>query len=327
MKKYYFTFLRILSLMAAAVILFSNTVYSASVESIKIHQESLISGTKVLLGEISTIEGQLDAIEEIENIVLCSAPKPKKSRDISRALIISRLRKNGVLTDKVEIICPEKVVIKSDFIEFSQRDLENIIKKHIRGNVTWDQNFVEIRNILCKSVVLPKGNVSYSFSSNNDKVDFIGIFNDQITFVVDNTYKRKTRVSAKIVVVTPVAVSTRIIERNRLIKPEDIKLIPKDITNCSDHILTDLSLIIGKNAKTRINPGVMIKEKMLGSSPVVKKGDMVTIFLENEFMKLSVPGKVLERGAIGESIKVSNTSSDTDIYAVVRNSKTVEVVF
>jgi flagella basal body P-ring formation protein FlgA len=66
---------------------------------------------------------------------------------------------------------------------------------------------------------------------------------------------------------------------------------------------------------------------MIGSNNVVKRGDIVTILLENEKMKLSVPARALERGAVGDTIRVVNTSSDKEVYAVVKSSKTVEVIF
>ncbi len=44
-------------------------------------------------------------------------------------------------------------------------------------------------------------------------------------------------------------------------------------------------------------------------------------------MKLSVPARALERGAVGDTIRVVNTSSDKEVYAVVKSSKTVEVIF
>ena len=48
---------------------FTNSAYSGTVESINVHKDSIVSGTKVLLGEISTIDGSLDWIQGVENII------------------------------------------------------------------------------------------------------------------------------------------------------------------------------------------------------------------------------------------------------------------
>jgi len=305
--------------------LFTNSAYSGTIKSIEVHKDSLVSGTKVLLGEISTIDGSLDGKEDIENIIICSAPRPKNTKVISRELIFSSIKKSGVLTDELIFNCPEKVNVRSGYIEFSRNDIKKIIIEHIRKNMSWDMKYVEIKNIISNPLVLPQGEVSYSFSS-NDK-DYIGSYNDEITFVVNSNYRKKLRISANIVVVAPVAVSSNIIERNSTIKPEDIKLVPRDITGIYEYTTTDLSSIIGKRAKNRISRDAVIRKNMLGLNNVVKRGDMVTIFLENEQIKLSVPARALERGAVGDTIKVVNTSSDKEVYAVVKSSKSVEVIF
>jgi flagella basal body P-ring formation protein FlgA len=306
--------------------LFTNSAYSGTVKSIKVHKDSLVSGTKVLLGEISTIDGSLDGIQDVENIIICSAPSPKNIKVISRDSIFTALRKSGVLTDTINFNCPDKVNVRSGYIEFSHNDIKKIIIEHIRKNITWDMKYVQIKNVICNPVVLPKGEVSYRFSSNNNN-DFIGSYNEEIIFIVDNNYRKKVRVFANIVVATPVVVSTKVIKRNSTIKPGDIKLLPRDITGISDHIFIDVNLLVGKKAKTRINFEKVIRKKMIGSNNVVKRGDIVTIHLENEQLKLSVPARALERGAVGDTIRVVNTSSDKEIYAVIKSSKTVEVSF
>jgi flagella basal body P-ring formation protein FlgA len=308
------------------LMLFTNSAYSGTVKSINVHKDSLVFGTKVLLGEISTIDGSLDGIQDVENIIICSAPSPKNIKVISRDSIFNALRKSGVLIDTINFNCPDKVNLRAGYIEFSRNDIKKIIIEHIRKNITWDMKYVQIKNIICRPVVLPQGEVSYRFSLSNNN-DFIGSYNEEIIFVVDNNYRKKVRVSANIVVATPVVVSTKVIKRNSTIKPGDIKLLPRDITGISDHIFTDVNLLVGKKAKTRINFEKVIRKKMIGSNNVVKRGDIVTIHLENERLKLSVPARVLERGAVGDTIRVINISSDKEIYAVVKSSKTVEVSF
>lgn len=317
----------IIFIFSVLFMLFANSAYSGTVKLIDVHKDSLVSGTKVLLGEISTIDGSLDGIEDVENIIICSAPKPKCTKVISRDLILTVLRKNGVSTDSLNLNCPDKVKVISGYIELSRNDIQKIIIEHVRKNVTWDMKHVQIENIICNSLVLPQGEVSYSFRSNNNNNDFIGSYNDEITFAVDNNYKKKVRVSATINVVAPVAVSTNIIERDSTIKPEDVKLVPRDITSIYELITADLSSIIGMRAKTSISRDAVVRKNMIGLNNVVQKGDIVTIFLENDQIKLSVPAKALERGAVGETIKVVNTSSDKEVYAVVKSSKSVEVIF
>jgi len=308
-------------------LLLMSTGNSAAGNKITIHPETLVTGTKVYLRDIATIEGSLNAIKNLGNILICSAPSPRKTRSISSSLIKSRLRRADCIGENCPLDCPDRVQVKSDYIEYSRTDIEAIIKKHIYKNISWNKHQVEIKNIFCKPVVLPRGRVSYSFNPAERDKSFIANYHDEILFCVDNDYKKKIHISARINVVCPVVVATRTIERNTVIQHQDLKLAMREITTCSDHIHTNLESVIGKSTRIRIDAYTMIRDKMVVAAPAVHKGDPVTIFLENRFIKLTVPGKALQRGAVGETIKVTNISSDQDIYAVVRSSKNVEVMF
>jgi flagella basal body P-ring formation protein FlgA len=66
---------------------------------------------------------------------------------------------------------------------------------------------------------------------------------------------------------------------------------------------------------------------MLVRAPIVKRGDMVTILAESGGLRVSVPGKILEKGYKGQLVQVQNTMSRKKIYAKVINDATVMVDF
>ena len=66
---------------------------------------------------------------------------------------------------------------------------------------------------------------------------------------------------------------------------------------------------------------------MLKKSPIVVKGDVVTIIAESSGLRITVPGRVLMKGFTGELVKVQNLMSKKEIYAKVVNSAIVKVDF
>ena len=70
-----------------------------------------------------------------------------------------------------------------------------------------------------------------------------------------------------------------------------------------------------------------IKEWMVERPPAVNRGDMVTILAESGGLRVTVPGRTLEKGHLGESIRVQNVMSQKKIYARVVNSNIVKVDF
>ena len=79
--------------------------------------------------------------------------------------------------------------------------------------------------------------------------------------------------------------------------------------------------------KHTIKEDTCLKEWMVEKAPIVNRGDMVTILAESGDLKVTVPGMVLERGYLGEVIRVQNFMSKRRIYARVINSPTVMVDF
>jgi flagella basal body P-ring formation protein FlgA len=79
--------------------------------------------------------------------------------------------------------------------------------------------------------------------------------------------------------------------------------------------------------KHQIRAETPLKEWMLVRAPIVKRGDMVTILAEAGGLRVSVPGKILEKGYKGQLVRVQNTMSHKKIYAKVINDATVRVDF
>jgi flagella basal body P-ring formation protein FlgA len=84
---------------------------------------------------------------------------------------------------------------------------------------------------------------------------------------------------------------------------------------------------LGLMARHRVKEHTCLKSWMLERVPIVKRGDMVTILAESSGLKVTVPGRSLERGYKGELIRVQNVMSKKRIYARVVNHVTVKVDF
>ena len=66
---------------------------------------------------------------------------------------------------------------------------------------------------------------------------------------------------------------------------------------------------------------------MLERPPIVERGDMVMILAESGGLRVTVPGKILEKGYRGQLVQVQNTMSRKNIYAKVIDEATVMVDF
>ena len=144
---------------------------------------------------------------------------------------------------------------------------------------------------------------------------------------VDGIEARKVRISGWVDVFDSVVCVSRNVKRGEILQEDDLYLSRKNISRLPSTILTEKGKAIGLMVKHQIRAETPLKEWMLVRAPIVKRGDMVTILAESGGLRVSVPGKILEKGYKGQLVQVQNTMSRKKIYAKVINDATVMVDF
>lgn len=87
----------------------------------------------------------------------------------------------------------------------------------------------------------------------------------------------------------------------------------------------DASQIVGKEAKVTLYPGRPIRPGDIGNPALVDRNDPVSLVFLRGGLTIFAEGRALGRGAVGETIRVMNTSSRTTVVGLVRPDGTVEV--
>ena len=144
---------------------------------------------------------------------------------------------------------------------------------------------------------------------------------------VDGVTASEVSVSAWVDVYGSVVCAARSLKRGDIIGPADVYLARRNISRMPANIVTDISKAIGLAAKSSLNVNTCIRDYMLVRMPTVKRGELVTILAQIGGLKITTPGKTLERGFSGELIRVQNTMSKKKIYARIIDDTTVQVDF
>jgi flagella basal body P-ring formation protein FlgA len=125
----------------------------------------------------------------------------------------------------------------------------------------------------------------------------------------------------------PVVCAHRPLKKGEIIRKDGVYLTRKNISHLPPDVLKDMGKVVGQMVTHNIRENTCLKEWMLERPPMVDRGDLVTIIAESGNLRVTVPGKVLERGCLGELVKVQNTMSKKEIYAKVVNTSIVKVNF
>lgn len=106
----------------------------------------------------------------------------------------------------------------------------------------------------------------------------------------------------------------------------DIAWITLPADRVGSTVVVDVEDLLGKTPRRPIRPDTAIRITELAIAVAVAKGSLVMIALQTPNMQLTVQGRAMQNGSVGETIRVMNTMSNRTIEAVVVSPTEVAVL-
>ncbi|HVJ41286.1 MAG TPA: flagellar basal body P-ring formation chaperone FlgA [Dongiaceae bacterium] len=122
---------------------------------------------------------------------------------------------------------------------------------------------------------------------------------------------------------TQVPVLKRLISAGETVQADDIDWASSRVDQLAGNTVTDAQQMIGRIAKRPLRPGQVLRTSDLINDPTVHKNDLITIAVQTSNMSLTVRGKAMEDGAIGQTIRVVNVNTKKQLLGVVKDAATV----
>lgn len=116
-------------------------------------------------------------------------------------------------------------------------------------------------------------------------------------------------------------VPTRTIRANAIIQATDVGL--KNSENPSG--FSRLQEVIGQEARVALYPGRPINIGDIGPPAVITRNQIVRLHFSGGGLRITTEGRALERGAIGDRVRVMNLSSRATLFGQVQQDGTVKV--
>lgn len=124
-----------------------------------------------------------------------------------------------------------------------------------------------------------------------------------------------------------VVVLTRPVQRGDFMTPDLLMLQTRDVARLPKAYLTDLTQALGKQAQRALAAGSVLNRHDLSEPLLVKRGQHVIIEAVSPAFSIRMNGQALADGALGQRIRVKNTSSGRVIEARVVQANVVNVDF
>ncbi len=136
----------------------------------------------------------------------------------------------------------------------------------------------------------------------------------------------KIHVPAQLTIHGPVVVAARRIARGSLLEADDLEVVDRPLGQLAFGYLTAVDSVSGQQLKRAVSTGQVITPAMLDVLPVVRRGQRVSLTADSGPIKVRMVGVALSDGAMGQRIRVRNTSSNREIEGVVRSPQVVEIL-
>ena len=124
-------------------------------------------------------------------------------------------------------------------------------------------------------------------------------------------------------VMAPIA--ARYIKFGDVIQQSDVTTMKVRIDSLNSEYASELNEVVGMQAKTYIAAGKMFKINEVTSPNVIKNNDPVNIIYSSGAINLKTVGIAMGNGAVGDMIKVKNSSSGVVLLGQIVSKNTVKI--
>lgn len=104
-----------------------------------------------------------------------------------------------------------------------------------------------------------------------------------------------------------------VIRPKQIISPSDLKVLEGDMPAAYQ----DITALIGMESTVMVAPGRPILKGTISEPAIIERNDIVEIVYETSSLVITVEGRSLSRGAVGERIRVMNLGSRATVFGTV----------
>lgn len=137
--------------------------------------------------------------------------------------------------------------------------------------------------------------------------------------------KTQRSVAGQFFLVTEVPVLQNPVRSGDIIRASDVTFVDMRESDISAKTVLDASQLIGQSARRSLPALRTLSSSDVVEPVLVKKGDLVTVTLQDSALHLTAQGKALENGAAGATVRIMNTSSRQIVEGVVTGFQSVAV--
>jgi flagella basal body P-ring formation protein FlgA len=263
-------------------------------------------------------------IHEILSITIAHAPRPGKTRQISRAHVAMRLKNNAIDISTLAFDGASVVEVARGAHTITKEILAEYVKDYLIATTDIDREktFVTVENVR-DGLVIPQG--TYAISHDPERISFrSGYINMRvIVSVAGEEYLRKL-VNARVYEKKKVVVAGEHIYPRQSIEAGMLRLVEMRIDHGAE-FFSAIEDVCGTVATMMIPAGDPVATAAIAHRPCIRKGDIVAARFNHKNMQISFKLQALEDGVKGETLRLYSRESNKHMTGRALGAGSVEV--
>lgn len=286
--------------------------------------EAEVDAVSVTLADIADFSEKSQLADALASRGIGQSGQPGQEVVLDASAIIRQLTANRDLPGDILWSGSASVRVHRRGITVGPEKLQQIIDGYLADHRD-DLPAADVRFITDDSpipFVLPTGDLKWEVIPSDPGI--IGSSRFSIIFTVDGKVRRNMSLTGRFEAMAPVAVASTDLAKGSLITSRHITLETRDITRFRKPCL-DPAELEGRITLRTIKAGSVIDLSLVQVPPLIKKGEVVKIVLNQPGISLSTLGVARSDGGKDELIKVENISSNKILQCRVAAAGLVEV--
>ncbi len=307
------TALTLIGFMAMA---FVSMAISKTASAVSLKPASVITDSSIKLGDL------FDGLDNKADRVLGPAPRPGQDMTLN-ARTLMRIAK-ALDLDWRPVSSADTIVLTRAATVIERNQVEDSIKNALHGEgLNGDFNVI-IPNEMAE-MILPYETpnsvevVSLNYLPNTDR------FEAMLAAPSKENAVRQMRVSGSVERLVKVPVPRTTLQAGDLIGIRDIDFIDMPEERVNHDLVMKAEDLVGMTPRRILMSGKTVKLNEIEAPRIVDRGENVTMVFTANGMTLTAQGKALEFGAMGDYIRVTNTSSNETVQGLVTGAREITV--
>jgi flagellar basal body P-ring formation protein FlgA len=169
---------------------------------------------------------------------------------------------------------------------------------------------------------IPTGNLEIRVIPSDP--DIIGSKRFSLIYNVNKKTVKNISIRGQLKVMAPVAIVTQGVKRGSILQPDMVEMELRDLSTLRNPC-TNLRKVLGKRLSKRLRRGSVLDLSFIEFPPVILKGQLVKMIVNNNGLQLTATGISHMNGKQGQVIRVKNIRSNKSVFCKVSSPGIVEV--